>query len=222
MRTLYHLWLEPGSRKVRLMLGEKRLECALKIEKVWEHRREFLALNPAGEVPVLVEDRGAALADSHAICEYLDEAHPDPPLMGRDARARAEARRLVGWFDGKFAREVSDKLLGEKVMKRFLALGEPSMETIRAGLANIRAHLDYIAYLIERRNWLAGDDLSLADLTAAAHLSALDYLGDVPWEKHAGAKDWYARLKSRPSFRPLLRDSIAGLAPAKHYSNLDF
>ena len=142
--------------------------------------------------------------------------------MGRDPRARAEARRLVGWFDGKFAREVSDKLLGEKVMKRFLALGEPSMETIRAGLANIRAHLDYIAYLIERRNWLAGDDLSLADLAAAAHFSAIDYLGDVPWDKHDGAREWYARVKSRPSFRPLLDDTIPGLPPPKHYANLDF
>ena len=222
MRTLYHLWLEPASRKVRLVLGEKKLECALKIEKTWERRTEFLTLNPAGEVPVLVEPGGAVIADATAICEYLDEAHPEPPLLGGDARARAETRRLVAWFDGKFAREVSDNVLGEKVMKRFLALGEPSMETIRAGLSNMRAHLDYIAYLIERRNWLAGDELSLADLTAAAHLSALDYLGDVPWEKHEGAKDWYARLKSRPGFRPLLRDSIAGLAPARQYANLDF
>ncbi len=222
MRTLYHLWLEPASRKVRLVLGEKGLECALKVEKVWERRPEFLALNPAGEVPVLIEEGGAVLAGCTAICEYLDEVHPDPPLIPGDASARAEARRLVAWFDGKFAREVSDNVLGEKVMKRFLALGEPSMETIRAGLANMRAHLDYIAYLIERRNWLAGDELSLADLTAAAHLSALDYLGDVPWEKHGGAKDWYARLKSRPGFRPLLRDSIAGLAPSKQYANLDF
>ncbi len=222
MRTLYHLWLEPASRKVRLVLGEKQLECALTIEKVWERRPEVLALNPAGEVPVLIEDGGAVLAGCTAICEYLDEVHPDPPLMPGDARARAEARRLVAWFDGKFAREVSDNVLGEKVMKRFLALGQPSMAAIRAGLANLGSHLDYIGYLAERRKWLAGDDLTLADVTAAAHLSALDYLGDVPWEKHAGAKDWYAKLKSRPGFRAVLRDSIAGLPPAKHYTNLDF
>ena len=222
MRTLYHLWLEPASRKVRLVLGEKQLECALKVEKVWERRREFLALNPAGDVPVLVEDGGTVLAGCNAICEYLDEIYAEPPLMGGDALARAEIRRLVAWFDGKFAREVSDNVLGEKVMKRFLALGEPSMEAIRAGLANLRAHLDYIAHLADRRKWLAGDELSLADITAAAHLSALDYLGDVPWDKHGGAKDWYAKLKSRPGFRAVLRDSIAGLPPAKHYTNLDF
>ncbi len=221
MRTLYHLWLSPACRKVRLVLGEKRLEYTLEIEKVWERRADFLAMNPAGEVPTLIDD-GAVLADGSAICEYLDEAYPEPPLLGGDARARAEARRLVQWFDGKFAREVSDNLVGEKVTKRFLRMGEPSTEAIRAGLANIHTHLDYVAYLTGRRNWLAGDDLSLADLAAAAHFSAIDYLGDVPWDKHDGAREWYARVKSRPSFRPLLDDTIPGLPPPKHYADLDF
>ena len=222
MRTLYHLWLSPASRKVRLAFGEKRLEFAMKVEKTWERRPEFLAMNPTGEVPVLVEDDGAVIADSTAICEYLDEVHPEPPLIGHGPGVRAEVRRLVAWFDEKFRAEVTDNLVGEKVLKRFLGLGEPSVEAIRAGLANIHTHLEYVAWLADSRNWLAGDALSLADLTAAAHLSALDYLGDVPWEDHGRAKDWYARLKSRPSFRPLLKDSIPGLSPPKHYANLDF
>ena len=222
MRTLYHLWLDPASRKVRLALGEKKLDFQMKVENTWERRPEFLAMNPAGEVPVLIEDGVGALADGAAICEYLDEVYPEPPLLGREPAARAEARRLVAWFDGKFAAEVSDNLVGEKVMKRFLGLGEPSTEAIRAGLANIHTHLEYIAWLAESRNWLAGNDLSLADLAAAARLSAVDYLGDVPWEDHPGAKEWYARLKSRPSFRPLLKDTIPGLPPPRHYANLDF
>ncbi len=222
MRTLYHLWLSAASRTVRLVLAEKGLEFVMKVEKAWERRPAFIAMNPTGEVPVLVENGGALLADGGAICGYLDEAYPDPPLLGSDPFARAEVRRLAAWFDTKFAREVSDNLVGEKVMKRFLGLGEPSTEAIRAGLANIGTHLDYIAYLVERRNWLAGGELSLADLTAAAHLSAIDYLGDVPWDKHREAKEWYARLKSRPSFRPLLKDSIPGLPPPKHYADLDF
>ena len=222
MRTLYHLWLDPASRKVRLALGEKKLDFRMKVENTWERRPEFLAMNPAGEVPVLIEDGVGALADGAAICEYLDEVYPEPPLLGREPAARAEARRLVAWFDGKFAAEVSDNLVGEKVMKRFLGLGEPSTKAIRAGLANIHTHLEYIAWLAESRNWLAGNDLSLADLAAAARLSAVDYLGDVPWEDHPGAKAWYARLKSRPSFRPLLKDTIPGLPPPKHYANLHF
>jgi glutathione S-transferase len=76
--------------------------------------------------------------------------------------------------------------------------------------------------LAERRRWLAGDSLSLADVAAAAQLSSVDYLGDVPWEGHPEAKDWYVRLKSRPSLRPLLKDHIAGVPPPKHYADLDF
>ncbi len=222
MRTLYHLWLSPSSRKVRLVMAEKKLDFEMKIEKTWERRDEYLGLNPTGKVPVLVEDDGSVIADSTAICEYLDELHPDPPLIGRGPAARAEVRRLAAWFDEKFRLEVTDNLVGEKILKQFLGLGEPSVEAIRAGLANLATHLDYISWLADSRNWLAGDELSLADLAAAAHLSALDYLGDVPWEDYVRVKEWYARLKSRPSFRPLLKDRIPGLKPPKHYANLDF
>ena len=222
MRTLYHLWLSPSSRKVRLMLAEKKLDFDMKIERTWERRDEFLSLNPTGKVPVLIDEDGSVIADSSVICEYLDELHPEPRLIGRGALERAETRRLAAWFDEKFRVEVSDNLIGEKVIKKFLGLGEPSVEAIRAGLANLKTHLDYISWLADSRNWLAGDELSLADLAAAAHLSAIDYLGDVPWEDYPRAKDWYVRIKSRPSFRPLLKDRIPGLTPPKHYANLDF
>jgi len=222
MRMVYHLWLSPASRKVRLALGEKKLEFDLSVEKTWERRPEFLALNPTGKVPVMVEEDGAVYADSRAICEYLDECHPEPPLLGREPSVRAEVRRLVAWFDEKFRLEVTDNLVGEKVLKRFLGLGEPSVDAIRAGMANAHNHLEYVSWLADSRHWLAGDELSLADLAAAAHLSCLDYLGDVPWGDHPRAKEWYAKLKSRPSFRALLKDSIPGLPPPKHYTNLDF
>jgi glutathione S-transferase len=117
---------------------------------------------------------------------------------------------------------VTVNLVDEKMMKRFLGLGQPNSQAIRAGCQNIKHHLDYIGYLVDRRSYLAGDSFGLADITAAAHLSAVDYLGDVPWEQHDGAKEWYARVKSRPSFRPLLADHIPGAAPPKHYADLDF
>lgn len=222
MRTLYHLPLDPGCRKIRILLSEKRLDCTLKTEQVWERRELFLRLNPAGEVPVLIEEDGTSIAGRHVIAEYLEEAYPEPPMIGTDPLDRAEARRLAEWFDAKFAREVSTNLIEEKVTKRFLRLGHPNPSAIRAGLTNIHYHLDYIAWLDERRRWLAGDAFSIADIAAAAHLSAVDYLGDVPWEKHAGAKDWYARVKSRPSMRPILADNIPGAAPPAHYADLDF
>ena len=222
MRILYHLWLSPPCRKVRLVLAEKELDFEMQVEKVWERRDGFLELNPAGEVPVLIEPGEVVVVEAAAICEYLDEVYPDRPMIGFDPPSRAETRRLVAWFDGKFDHEVSRNLLGEKLMKRFMGMGEPDSGAIRAGLHNIRHHLDYIGWLAERRKWLAGDDFGLADIAAAAHLSCLDYMDDVPWDEHAGAKEWYARIKSRPSFRPLLSDHIPGLPPPKHYADLDF
>ncbi|WP_445680272.1 glutathione S-transferase family protein [Radicibacter daui] len=222
MPTLFHFPLNAASRLVRLALAEKGIEAELKVEKTWERRTEFLTINPAGEVPVLVEDGGAAIADAQVICEFLQETRADPDMLGPTAIDRAETRRLMVWFLQKFAREVTDNLVGEKLLKRYLRLGTPRTDAIRAGGQNIHYHLDYIAFLTDRRNWLAGDKLSFADLAAAAHLSCVDYLGDVPWEKHPGAKDWYARVKSRPSFRPLLQESLAGTPPPKHYADLDF
>lgn len=222
MRTLYHLWLSPFCRKIRLILAEKKMEFEVRVEPVWERRRSFLALNPAGDVPVLVEPDGTTLADSSAIAEFLDEVEPTPPLIGATCYERAEVRRLIGWFDGKFNAEVTVNLVGEKIIKRFIGVGQPDSNAIRAGHANIHPHLDYIGFLTERRRWLAGDRLTLADLCAAAHLSCVDYIGDVPWHRHPEAKDWYARIKSRPSFRPLLSDVMPGVTPPRAYADLDF
>lgn len=217
MRTLFHLWLHPFSRKVRIVLAEKNLDFDLQIEKIWERRTEFLALNPAGDVPVLIEPDGTILANSQVICEYLEEVYPEVNLMGLDPVQRAETRRLVSWFDVKFDKEVTENLVGEKLMKRYLKLGEPHGPSVRAGHANIHYHLDYIGFLTEKRTWLAGDRFSLADITAAAHLSAIDYVGDVPWEEHEAAREWYAKVKMRESFRPLLEDRIPGFEPAVQY-----
>jgi glutathione S-transferase len=222
MRVLYHLWLSAFSRTIRIVLKEKNLEFTLKAEKIWERRPEFLALNPAGEVPVLIEPDGSVIAGMPVIAEFLDEVYREKILIGINPIDRAEVRRLVAWFDVKMNAEVTENLVGEKMMKRFLGLGQPNSSAIRAGHANLVHHLDYIGYLTERRRWLAGENFSLADITAAAHLSTIDYLGDVPWDNHEPAKEWYARIKSRPSFRPVLADHIPGAPPPKHYADLDF
>ena len=220
MRTLFHLWLHPFSRKVRITLAEKSLDFTAQIENIWERRTEFLALNPAGDVPVLIEQDGTTLANSQVICEYLEEVYPEVNLLGKDPVQRSETRRLVSWFDVKFNREVTENIVGEKLMKRFLKLGEPHGPAIRAGHANIHYHLDYIGFLTEKRKWLAGDNFSLADIAAAAHLSAIDYIGDVPWEEHQAARTWYDRIKERKSFQPLLEDRIPGFDPVDVYEDM--
>lgn len=222
MRQLYHLPIEPTCRMVRILLSEKGLDCELRAEKVWERREAFLRLNPAGEVPVLIDEDGTTLAGGRVIAEFLDEAYAEPPMIGKTPIDRAEVRRLFDWFDLKFRREVSGNLVDQKVLNRYLGLGTPDPSAIRAGLKNVRYHLEYIGWLQERRRWLAGDYLSLADAVAAAHLSAVDYLGDLPWQDYPSAKDWYARFKSRPSMRSILSDYISGIHPPAHYADLDF
>jgi glutathione S-transferase len=203
-------------------MAEKGIPFELRLERIWERRDEFLEMNPACTVPVLHEENGLAVADSYAICEYLEEAYPDTGLFGRTLAERAEVRRLVAWFDGKFAAEVTTHLLYEKQLKRLLGRGNPDASAIRVGYANMRPHLEYLGWLAETRPWLAGARISLADFAAAGHLSALDYIGDVDWSQNEAAKQWYARMKSRPSFRSLLAERVSGLEPPPHYADLDF
>lgn len=221
MLRLHHVPLSPFCRKIRIALREKGLAAELVEELPWEQKEAFLRLNPAGETPVLVDD-DLVVCDSQAIADYLEEAYPEPTLYGPSLEQRNETRRLVAWFDSKFCREVTDLLWREKLLKRFKRSSTPSSDAMRQGAANIREHLAYIAWLFEDRRWLAGDALTMADIAAAAHLSVLDYLGDVPWEVAPGARDWYAKIKSRPSFRPILQDRLVGLKPPLHYDDLDF
>lgn len=222
MRTLLHHPLSAASRMVRIVLTEKNLEFEASIEKPWERREEFLAINPAGDVPVLLETDGGVVCGGMAICEYLDEVYGEPSLIGYSASERAEVRRLTAWFMEKFQREVTENLVGEKLIKRVQGQGHPFASAIRAGVANIHYHLVYLTWLSDRRRWLAGTAFSLADIAAAAQLSTVDYSGDVPWDEHPEAKTWYARMKSRPSLRPVLADVLPGIPPPAHYSNLDF
>lgn len=230
MVTLYQHPLCPNSRFVRLLLGEYGIEPELIEERPFERRDEFLMLNPAGQTPVVVEENGVIVPGPATIAEYFDEtrglALANHRLLPEDPAGRVEVRRLVEWFSHKFFGEVSNWLVTEKVYKRFMAHdsggGAPDMDLVRAARANIRYHLRYIGYLVHGRKWLAGDRLSHADLAAAAHISVADFLGDVPWDEDATAKLWYARVKSRPAFRPLLADRVPGLTPAAVYADLDF
>jgi glutathione S-transferase len=223
MASLFHHVLCPFSRKIRLVLAEKKIVVELVDERPWERRLDFLMLNPSGEVPVWLDDHGI-IAGHYPIAEWLEEQGQG--LLPTEPYARAETRRLVTWFDDKFYTEVGKLITYEKINRRFMNAGSggggPDIETMRAGLHNLSLHMSYIEFLLERRDWLAGGEMTLADLTAAAHLSCLDYTGDIAWRNWQAAKEWYVRLKSRPSFRPLLADHVAGIRPPRHYVDLDF
>ncbi len=228
---LFHYPLSVQSRFIRLVLGECDVTPELEEERVWERREEFLLMNPAGTLPVLIEHDGPAIGGVWAVAEYLDEtrgfALNERRLLPANADQRAEVRRLCEWFLFKFDEEVTAYLVEEKVVKREkskagLGGGAPDSGLLRAARANIRIHLHYIEHLLAAKNWLAGDRISYADLAAAAALSVADYLGEVPWADAPDAKDWYMRLKSRPAFRVLRAETVRGHTPPDHYEKLDF
>jgi len=221
MLRLYHVPLSPFCRKVRLVLAEKKMDVELIEERYWEQSTEFLRRNPAGKVPIL-RHQGALLTESTPICEYIEELNPEPSLIPNDAEARYETRRLVSWFDDKFHHEVTSNLLYERVNKKVSGQGFPDSKNIKEGARKIKYHLDYMAWLLEHRRWLAGDTMTLADFAAAAHLSSLDYISDVDWNRSSVVKDWYAKIKSRPAFRNILSDQVSGFPPPRHYNDLDF
>jgi glutathione S-transferase len=230
MITLFHHPFCPHSRFVRLALGEYGIVPRFVEERVWERREEFLALNPEGATPVLVEEGHPAVPGAMIIAEYLDETRGgdfgERRLLPADPGARVEVRRLASWFHGKFFEEVSTFLVTERIYKQTMRTeqggGPPDTAAIRAARHNMRYHLSYIGWLAGQRSWLAGERMSYADLAAAAHLSVADYLGDVPWTEDEAAKSWYARVKSRPSFRPLLSELVPGIRPSVTYADLDF
>ncbi|MCB5199286.1 glutathione S-transferase [Loktanella sp. DSM 29012] len=221
MNRLYHYPLSPFSRKVRLSLAEKRIEVELTQERYWEKDPDFLRRNPAGKVPVL-RLGNKLMSESTAICEYLEQAYPNPPLLPRDPDAAYEARRLVGWFDDTFYHECTVKLVGERVFRKVMGTGYPDSTNVKAGSRAVRFHLDYMTGLLEKRRWLAGNEMTLADFAAAAQMSCLDYISDVDWNRSEVVKDWYAKIKSRPAFRTLLADQVPGFLPPAHYADLDF
>jgi glutathione S-transferase len=227
MPKLLHFVLDPYSRRARMALAEYGELVQLSDERPWAPSSTAIELNPSGLMPILVEDTGLAICGSEALTEYLEETRGAvKTLLPGNAYARAEIRRLIAWFDVKFYTEVTEPLLTEKVIRRFLAPsdggGAPEMARVRQARINLKNHLDYLGHMVEERDWLGGGELSLADLAAAAHLSAIDYLGDVLWAEHAVVKSWYQRIKSRPSFRLLLADTVPGMAASATYADLDF
>jgi glutathione S-transferase len=226
---LHHRFFCPHSRFVRLVLAERGVEPDLVEQKPWERREDFLRLNPEGTTPVLEATDSLAVSGAEGAAFWLDDIDQTPPdrrLMPEALTQRVEVRRLMRWFHGKFFDEVSGPFVEEKIDKRFMPQenggGAPNTSILRAARSNIRYHLAYLGWLAARNDWLAGPQMSYADLAAAAHLSVVDYLGEVPWNDDAAAREWYARVKSRPSFRAVLSDRVVGMQPSETYADLDF
>jgi glutathione S-transferase len=223
MWLIHQFTLCPFSRKVRLLMGEKGIGYELVKEHPWERRDEFIDLNPAGRTPVVVEnEKNITLIDSNPICEYFEETVEAAPMISGTAVNRAEIRRIVSWFDQQFFGAVVEPLMHERMLKRIVHRATPDTNVLREAMKAANGMLDYADYLLDHRAWLGGSTLSLADLTAAAHISVADYLGGIDWRAHEQTRNWYSGLKSRPSFRPMLAERMGIIAPPSEYDKVDF
>ena len=226
MRRLLHMPLDPASRMIRIALAEKGLPAEFEEARPWEAGERIVAVNPAGAIPVLIDEprdgETLAIAPASVAIEYLEERYSETALFPTGAEARAETRRLIAWFTEKFDRDVIDLIVRERIDKRLMRRGQPDYDLLRAGLEALDWHMDYFAWLIDERHWFAGDRYSAADVAAAAYISCVDYVDGVSWGKFPSVKEWYARVKSRPALRPILRDRVEGIPPPRHYADPDF
>jgi glutathione S-transferase len=225
MYRLYHHPICPFSRKVRVHLAAKEIGFDLIQENFWERRKEFIAMNPAGTLPVLFDHSNASvIVNSATIIEYIEEKHSETKsFLGEALPKRAEVRRLQNWFDEKFYYEVTKYVLNERYLNRYLpGVKAPDSEILRVARRNLNIHLSYIEYLLESRKYLAGDQISVADFAAACQISVLDYFGDINWHHYLPAKDWYSLIKSHKIFGEILKDRLPNITPPDYYSKLDF
>lgn len=213
MRRLVHLLLSPPSRFARLLIAEKRLTVdPVAPEDILDH------------LPVFTDLDGARAQGLWAIVDHLEGNYPEHPMAPEDPAQRAESLRILDWAMGPFLDTVTRRIVYEKASQRFTGAPQrhaPDMEVIRAGREALRAALAVLGQQAETNGYMACRECSLGDLAIAAHLSALDYFGEVPWGEFHGIAEWYMRMKSRPAFRTLLSDRVPGQPPVAHYADLD-
>ena len=217
MVRLHDFILSPFGRKLRLVLAEKKCDFTFIPARPWEQDL------PLEQMTQLRLPDGATLEDAAAAAEYIDETVPATPLMPTAPLARARARRWSNWLDHGFWRSVTAIILEERVMCRYRREGSaaPDQASLKAALSMLRTSLAQVEQQLASQGALVGG-LTIADLTLAAHLSTADYFGDVPWQALPATREWYAMIKSRPSFRPLLQETLPGFAPVSHYADPDF
>jgi glutathione S-transferase len=214
MRRIIHLVFSPASRLARLLVGEKRLTCD-----------PSLAEDTKAHLPVFVDLDETRCEGLWAILDHLETNYADHPLVPEDAAERREAFRWLDRFVGDFPEKVTRRIVYEKANPRFTGApsrSTPDMNVIRQGREALHEALGVIGPVVEQHSYLTGRVCTIADLALAANLSALDYFGEVKWDDYPAMKEWYMRIKSRPCFRSLLADRVAGQPPVSHYAELDF
>ena len=222
MYKLYYMPLNFYCRAARIILFEKSIAFEIINEPFWKRRVDFLRINPAGDLPVIVDDENTNIIGYEALAEYLDEKKIGKKLMGNSPKERLEVRRLCMWVGKKLQKEVMHNILDERVFKSLKENNQPSTLSLKAGRVNLKNHMSYFDWMLERKSFLGGNHFTLADISLSAALSSLDYLNEIDWKNYDKVKNWYAAIKSRPSFREILEENIYNISPSPHYKDLDF
>jgi glutathione S-transferase len=206
----------------RIYLKEKALEHELIMDFPWNRKNTFSKHHVFSDLPTLMDLDGAVLEGWYAIIEHLEQSYRASSLLGITQKEKAESRRIVILFNEMFFADVTKNIVFEKIIKKYVENSSPDSSSIRRGIGEIKKYFGYITALTDCRNWLSGNDFSLADIAAAAQISCIDYVGAVEWNDYPDVKNWYVRIKSRPSFRDILQDRIPNVTPPDHYQELDF
>ncbi len=220
MYTLHQYFLCPSSRFVRMCLEEKKINFQLQIENYWKPQNNFLLMNPAGYFPVLVNKNNYPIVGPSVIMEYIEDLNNQPNLLNN--RNKSEVRRLVHWFEIIFKKDVIKPLLLEKVYKPVEKNINPDNNVIRKSIENMKFHMNYFNIIIDENDYLVGDKISYADMFFLSSLSVIDYIGELDFLGFEKIKDLYFKLKSRPSFKNILKDRIIGINPSKNYLKFDY
>ena len=202
-------------------MEEHKISYQIQLENYWKPQKDFLQLNPAGHLPVLINEENFPFIGANACVEYLMDLKSRPDLFVDDYREKAEINRLVHWFDVVFKKEVFDPIIYEKVFSRIVDNITPNSENIRAALNNLDFHIQYLNYLLNNKKYFIKDEITSLDFLAGANFSILDYLGFLNLNSYENIREWYFKIKSRPSFKTLLKDQIVGLNPHENYKNID-
>ena len=186
----------PYSRKVRIVLAEKKIEYEFIIENPGDPATRVPEYNPLGKIPVLVLDDNTTLFDSRVIVEYLDHASPVGRLIPDDTRARIQTRRWEALADG-----CTDAANAVVVEKR-RAAEKQSAEWIARQQGKIDRALKAMSEDLGNRNWCSGDHYSLADIAVGCALGYLDMrLPDTQWRRdYQNLEKLAEKLNKRPSF----------------------
>lgn len=203
-------------------MAEKKINFFLVNELFWTKREKFIKLNPTGSVPLLVSKPDLVIFGVQPILEFLEDQHPEIPLIYGDPKIKADIRKTNHWFMDRFYNDSVLHILYERIYNFFKSGSDPDYELLKIARSLIPRHMNYIQFLLSKSDWLSGDEMSLSDISAACHISSLDYLGEINWGNYKLAKDWYSVIKSRPSFRPILQDNLSPFKPSPNYRNLDF